>query len=81
VARIKRRRPRCALALRTGARGWPIAIDMVRAESTRPLLDGDLLGRAAQMVAQMAQGDGEGKGWDGDGMGWGWGSGWGWDGE
>ncbi len=50
---------RCALALRVVAKGRPMAIAMVRAESTRPLPDGDLLGRASQLVPQLAQGSGE----------------------
>ncbi len=50
---------RCALALRVVAKGRPMAIEMVRAESTRPLPDGDLLGRASQLVPQLARGSGE----------------------
>jgi len=50
---------RCALALRTVAQGRPMAIAMVRAESPRPLPEGDLLGRASRSVAQLARGTGE----------------------
>jgi hypothetical protein len=49
---------RCALALRTVATRRPMAIAMLRAESTRPLPEGDLLVRASQLVP-LAQGSGE----------------------
>jgi len=47
---------RCALAMRTVARGRPIAIAMGRVESTRLLPEGDVIDRASRLVAQLAQG-------------------------
>ncbi len=47
---------RCALALRVVAKGRPIAITMIRAESTRSLSEADVLGRASQLVAPLVQG-------------------------
>ncbi len=47
---------RCALALRAVAKGRPIAIRIVRAESTRQVPEDDLLGRVSPLVSQPTQG-------------------------
>jgi len=50
---------RCALALREVAKGRPMAITMVRVEATRPLPEGEVLGRASPLAPQPGPGSGE----------------------
>ncbi|HWO23799.1 MAG TPA: protein kinase [Kofleriaceae bacterium] len=50
---------RCALALRAVAGGRPMAIAMVRAESTTTLPEGDLIERASRLLAHTAAAPGE----------------------
>jgi hypothetical protein len=50
---------RCALAMRASAKGRPMAIAMGRAESTRRLPEGDVIGRASGLVAHSANAPGD----------------------
>jgi len=50
---------RCALAMRTVAKGRPMAIAMGRVESTRQLPEGDVIDRVSRLVSQLAPASGE----------------------